>query len=108
MCSSDLDEIEREELETILDDWINRDEIFIERYRKKKRQKVLVTENIIELMGNVELKDIKDKTIVLEAMLKIGETGTLRPRDFIGAFIKDNSLNVDIDSINFKRLAQKI
>ena len=105
---SSIDEIEKAELESILEDWISREEIFIERYRKKKRQKVLVTENIIELMENVELKDIKDKTIVLEAMLKIGETGTLRPRDFIGAFIKDNKLNVDIDSINFKRLAQKI
>lgn len=105
---SSLEKIKKVELETILEDWINREEIFIERYRKKKRQKVLVTENIIELMGKINLKDIKDKDIILEAMLKAGETGTLRPRDFIGAFIKDNNLNIDIDSISFKRLAQKI
>lgn len=103
-----MEEMKRAEFETMVEAWINREEIFIERYRKKKRQKVLVTEDVIDLIRAVELKDIKDGAIVLEAMLKTGEAGTLRPRDFIAAFIKDNALKVDLASISFKRLAQKI
>lgn len=103
-----LEDIEEAETQTMVDNWLNREEIFIERYRKKRRQKVLVTENVIELMKDVKLEGVKDKKMVLEARLKIGEAGTLRPRDFVGAFIKDNDLKVDMESISFKRLAQKI
>ncbi len=103
-----LENINEIEITTILKDWMSKEEIFIERYRKKGRNKILVTENIVELIKNIELKEINKKQISLIATLKTGEHGNLRPRDLINAFIEDNFLNVDIDSINFKRLAQEI
>lgn len=101
----DMDEME---LNTILTNWIGRKEIFIERYRKKGRNKILVTENIKELIKKVEVKEISKDRVRLIATLRTGEHGNLRPKDFINAFIRDNVLNVDTDSINFKRLVQKI
>lgn len=103
-----LEDKKKTELEIILKDWLNREEISIERFRKKGRNKILVKENIIELMKDVELKSLKDKEVVLKGKLKIGESGTLRPRDFINAFITDNNLKIDIDSISFKRISQII
>lgn len=103
-----LENINEIEITTILKDWMSKEEIFIERYRKKGRNKILVTENIVELIKNIELKETNKKQISLIATLKTGEHGNLRPRDLINAFIEDNFLNVDIDSINFKRLAQEI
>lgn len=107
-----LEDIRKEELEEKLKEWLNRKEIFIERYRKKGRNKVLVTEDVRELMKEVDFVSFTDmannKKVVLSAVLKIGETGTLRPRDFIQAFIDDNDLEVDLDSISFKRTEQRI
>ena len=95
-------------LQTILEEWLRREEILIERHRKKGRKKILVTEDIMGLMEEVEIKSLSNREVVLKGKLKIGESGTLRPRDFINAFIMDNSLKADIDSINFKRISQII
>ncbi|OLS03332.1 TIGR03936 family radical SAM-associated protein [Tissierella creatinophila] len=103
-----LEDKKKIELENIIEDWLKQEEILIERYRKKGRNKILVTENIIELMKDIELKSLKNNEVVLKGKLKIGESGTLRPRDFINAFIADNNLNIDIDSISFKRISQII
>lgn len=103
-----LEDITWRELETKIKDWLNKEEILIERHRKKGRNKVLVRENVRGLIRNVEVKGVNKREVVLGAELKIGESGTLRPRDFIGAFIRDNNLNVDLDSISFKRTRQRI
>lgn len=108
ICFLLLEDRDKIELEIILQDWLNREEILIERYRKKGRKKILVTESIIELMEDVEIKSVKDKEVILQANFKIGQIATLRPRDFINTFIKDNNLKVDIDSISFKRISQII
>lgn len=103
-----LEEKEEAMIESLLQEWLKREEILIERHRKKGRQKILVTESIVELMEDVSLKEVDSKRVVLLADLAIGESGTLRPKDFIEAFIDDNALKVDPDSIVFKRLAQRI
>ncbi len=103
-----LEDYDKKDIKELMDGWLKRDEIFIQRYRKKGRQKILVTENVAALMREVEIKEINHKSIILRALLKIGESGTLRPRDFISAFIEDNNLKVDLESINFKRIQQRI
>lgn len=42
--------------------------------------------------------------IAMEALLKSGDSGNLRPMDFVKAFIEDNSLSIDINSVSIKRL----
>ena len=107
-----MDDISEQELRERLLTWLDSEEILIERYRKKGRRKVLVTENVVDLMKEVELQSFTDKDsyikVVLSAVLKIGESGTLRPRDFVDAFIRDMDLQVDEASISFKRTGQRI
>ena len=63
-------------------------------------------------MKEVQIESFTNKDtsrdIVLSAVLKIGESGTLRPKDFIDAFVRDNDLKIDVDSIGFKRTGQRI
>lgn len=103
-----LEEIDEKELKEILNKWLNKEDIWIERYRKKGRQKVVVTESISGLFKDVHIEKADKAWIILKGTFKIGESGTLRPRDFMDAFIMDNNFKVDTDSISFKRIAQKI
>lgn len=103
-----LDDLSQEDILSKLESWTSRDEILIKRYRKKGRRKILVTENVAELMKEVRVKTFNQGKIILSAVLKTGESGTLRPKDFIDAFIEDNDLIVDPASINFKRTGQRI
>ncbi len=103
-----LEDLSQADILSKLDNWICKDEILIKRHRKKGRRKILVTENIVDLMKEVRIKTFNQGKIVLSAVLKIGESGTLRPKDFIDAFIEDNDLKVDPASISFKRTGQRI
>lgn len=103
-----LEDVSEADLQMRLKEWSEREEILIERYRKKGRQKILVRENIAGLMKDISVEKPAYNKLALYASLKIGESGTLRPRDFVDALINDNGLKVDMDSINFKRTGQKI
>lgn len=92
-----------EDLEKLLNDWLNSDEILIKRLRKRGKRKIEVEENIIPLIRKVSLKEAKDM-IIMEALLKIGEFGNLRVFDFMEAFMRDNQMNdLDKDCIVYKR-----
>lgn len=92
-----------QDMEELLNSWLQGDEILIKRLRKKGKRKVEVEENIIPLIKKVDLKEVKD-IITMEAILKIGEFGNLRVFDFMEAFLRDNQLNdLDKDSIAYKR-----
>lgn len=97
--------LELEEIIRLINDWLENEEIFISRYRKKGKNKILVEENIKPLVGNVVIKGFDDdKFIVLNTLLKVGETGNLKPLDFIEAMNRDLDLNIDLDLVYIKRL----
>ncbi len=90
-------------VEKLVDDWMDQDQILIKRLRKRKKRRIEVEEDIRDLIRKMEVKAVDEK-IILEAILKIGEGGNLRPFDFMAAFLRDNEdLNLDQDSINYKR-----
>lgn len=87
-----------------VDKWLSKEEIMITRLRKKGRNKVEKEENIKGFIREMTIKEINENIITIEAIIKSGDNGNLKPLDFIGAFGKDNNLNIDIDSIMIKRL----
>lgn len=97
-------EVNLDVLSNKVHEWLNNEEIFIERLRKKGKQKVMKKENIRPLIGNVIIKGMENGDIAMEALLKSGDSGNLRPMDFVKAFIEDNSLSIDINSVSIKRL----
>lgn len=95
--------IDVKKVEDSLLNWTNRDEIIIERLRKKKKQKVLKRENIIELIDDFKIIDIKEDRVEIEAILKTGSNQNLRPFDFVKAMMRDNYLKGDLDIADIKR-----
>lgn len=101
----DIDEKkEKKEIEDIFTKWLSQDEIMITKLRKKGKKKTEKEENIKNLIGNLVVKEVKDKSIKVDALLKSGDKGNLKPMDFIEALNRDTFLNIDMDSINLIRL----
>lgn len=101
----DIDEKkEKKEIEDIFTKWLSQDEIMITKLRKKGKKKTEKEENIKNLIGNLVVKEVKDKSVKLDALLKSGDKGNLKPMDFIEALNRDTFLNIDMDSINLIRL----
>ena len=89
-----------------IDSWSKEEEILITRLKKKGRIKVPTEVNIVPLIGNVVLKGRDDDGfIVVNALLRSGEDGNLKPIDFIEAMNRDLELGIDMDSVMLKREA---
>lgn len=89
-----------------IEKWLDRNEILISRYRKKGKNKVLKEENIRPSIANIVVKGIDSEGFIeIQALLKTGEEGNLRPMDFIEALSRDLVLSIDMDLVYLKRLA---
>lgn len=99
-------------LEAKINEWLRKDEIILERTRYKKGKEIKDIRNIRPLIGNVNLvKDDKninediEYIIKFRCLLRTGDSGNLKPRDFLSAV--DNYLNLDmeIEMADIKRLS---
>lgn len=96
--------IDKESLITTITSWLENDEIIISRLRKRKKNKVMIKEDIKFLIKDVEVISVCDFRVIINALLCSSENGTLRPLDFIEAMNTDNNLEIDLESIMLKRL----
>ncbi|NLC04384.1 MAG: DUF2344 domain-containing protein [Tissierellia bacterium] len=94
----------KEELDIIIQAWLENEQILISRLRKRKKNKIVIEENIRCLIKEVEVIHISQDLITINALLSSSETGTLRPLDFIEAMDRDNNLAIDMESVMLKRL----
>lgn len=92
-------------IDEIIDNWLSKDEIMISRLRKKGKKKVMKEENIKPLIGNIRILDKLDKEVIIEALIKVGEYGNLRPVDFIQALKNIDELGINVDSVSLVRKA---
>lgn len=89
-----------------IQEWLTNDEILITKLKKKGKNKIPVYVNIKPLIGNVVVKSIdSDGFLVINSLLKSGESGNLKPVEFIEAFNRDSKIGIDLDSLMIKRLA---
>lgn len=87
--------------------WIKREEILISKLKKKGKNMAMSDVNIAPLIGNIVVKAIdEDKFIEINALLKCGENGNLKPIDLMDSLNRDLKLGIDMDSVMLKRLAQ--
>lgn len=96
--------IDKQLLTNSINTWLENDEIIISRLRKKGKSKIMVQENIKNLIKDVEIISVEHHRVVINALLSSSENGTLRPLDFIEAMDKDNNLEIDLESVMLKRL----
>lgn len=95
---------EKKDLEDIFSKWLFQEEIIITKLKKKGKKKIEKEENIRGFIGNLVIKEIRDENIAIDALLKSGGNGNLKPIDFMEALNRDTCLNIDMDSISIKRL----
>lgn len=96
--------LSKEELSFLVNKWLENEEIIISRLRKRKKSKIMIEENIKCLIKAVEVIEVNNNKIILNAILSSSENGTLRPLDFIEAMNRDNNLEIDLESVMLKRL----
>ena len=96
---------DKETLQDIFNKWLSQEEIMMTKSRKKGKRKIEKEEDIKNLIGNLVIKDLKDKDISIDILLKSGSNGNLKPTDFMEVLARDNPIEIDMDSITIKRLA---
>ena len=96
---------DKETLQDIFNKWLSQEEIMMTKSRKKGKRKIEKEEDIKNLIGNLVIKDLKDKAISIDILLKSGSNGNLKPTDFMEVLARDNPIEIDMDSITIKRLA---
>ncbi|MDR7870269.1 MAG: TIGR03936 family radical SAM-associated protein [Tissierellaceae bacterium] len=98
-------DINIEGINDIINSWLKEEEIIISRLRKKGKRKIMKEENIRPLIDKIEIVGKIEYEVTLQAMLKVGENGNLRPVDFIQALSSIDELGMDVDSVSITRKA---
>ncbi len=93
-----------EKMKPSINDYMSKEEIFILKKKKKKRKKVEVEVNIRNLIGNVNLKSIDGEKIIVEALLKSGGDGNLKPIQFVNSLANEEGIDIDLESVSIKRI----
>lgn len=99
-------DISKEDIKDIIDSWLVNDEITISRLRKKGKKKVMNEENIRPLIDMIKVINKMDHEVTIQALIRVGENGNLRPFDFIDALNDIKDLEMDIDSVTLTRKSQ--
>ena len=95
-----------ESLEESISKWLKKEEVLITRLKKKGKNKVPTEINIVPLLGNITIKGLDENNyIVINALLRTGEGGNLKPVQLMEAMSRDLNLNLDLDSLLIKRIA---
>lgn len=99
-------------LDILIKEWLDKDEIIIERIKRKGKNLKKENRDIRPFIGNVtvskekSLRISKDSFLVtIDCLLKAGDKGNLKPTDFLKGMNKYiNNLDIDIDYAEIKRL----
>lgn len=98
-----LMDLKLEDIERIIYNWLSNDVIMISRLRKKGKKKVMKEENIRPLIDMIEVIGRTDSEVIIQALIRVGENGNLRPFDFIDALSNIDELGMVIDSVALTR-----
>ena len=93
----------RDDIESKIEDYLAREEILIMKKKRKKRRKIEVEADIRRLIKTMDVMDINDNRIRIETMVKSGGNGNLKPMQLIKSFADEESIDIDLESVNMKR-----
>lgn len=98
-------EADRTTLVDKLQVWNELDSVFIDKKKKKGKNKISVQVDIKPLIGNLQFKDFDTEGFaVLGALLKTGEEGNLKPSELAEALETHLKLGIDLEMTQIKRL----
>lgn len=101
----------KEELVTIIENWLKKDEIIIKKIKRKRGKITEKDQNIKSFIGNIVIEDFYNKDVIhseqiitINCLLKSGDHGNLKPIDFIKAMEDYMKIGINFDTIDIKRL----
>lgn len=101
----------KEAFQDLIDNWLKNEKIIIKKIRRKGRKITERDQDIKLFIGNIIIKHFSNAEnsnsgafIVMDCLLKAGDNGNLKPKDFIEAMEKYLDIGVDFDSVDIKRL----
>lgn len=98
-------EADRTALVDKLQGWDELDSVFIDKKKKKGKNKISVLVDIKPLIGILQFKDFDTEGFaVLGALLKTGEEGNLKPSELAEALETHLKLGIDLEMTQIKRL----
>ncbi|ADL12109.1 TIGR03936 family radical SAM-associated protein [Acetohalobium arabaticum] len=95
------DTIDKSEAEEMLADFLSRDEIMIIRKRRNKSDREF---NLRPMVFELELLDVIDKKVVVEALIQTGSSGNLRTEELVRAFQQRYPVSDDFELTQVQRL----
>ncbi len=99
-----VEEDKRDFFKNKLEGWRELQSIEITKKKKKGKKKIGTRIDILPLIGDISYKGIdEDSFIILECILKSGESGNLRPIELIKALEEELILGIDLDLVMIKR-----
>ncbi len=98
------DEIDREELEDKLEEFLSLDEIIITKEKKKKRKRITVEENIKERIKNLDILLYEDKKVTFKTTLLTGSNGNLKPELMLESFERYTNIKIEEHATKIHRL----
>ena len=99
-----VEEDKRDFFKNKLEGWRELQYIEITKKKKKGKKKIETRIDILPLIGDISYKGIdEDSFIILECILKSGESGNLRPIELIKALEEELILGIDLDLVMIKR-----
>lgn len=86
-----------------MDKFLGAETIFIERKRKKGKKRIIVNENIRDLVLGLQLLD-QENGYIIRALLRSGPENNLRPDRFLMGLFKFVDEDMDLDLVHIRRL----
>lgn len=80
------------------------DEIIVKKEKRKKGRIYEKEDNIRGQIGNLNFKDLKARKVEIEALLKTGDSGNLKPIDFLKALEKYTDIRIIYDTVKIHRI----
>ncbi|MDX9917453.1 MAG: TIGR03936 family radical SAM-associated protein [Gudongella sp.] len=88
-----------------LKSWEDKKEVYIDKRKKKGKGKTFVKVDIVPLIREIEFRGFDEEGFfVIDAILKTGEGGNLRPAELISAIERDIELGIDVELTQIKRI----
>ena len=96
------------ELKQLIEEWLKKDKITIKKLKRKKGKIQEKEQNIRPLIINIVINEQcilnNAQFVKMNCLLKAGDRGNLKPMDLIEAMDKEFELNIDLDSVEIKRV----
>lgn len=94
---------ERDDIESKIVDYLDREEILIIKKKRKKRRKIETEADIRMFIKTMDVMEIKGNRIKIETLLKSGGNGNLKPIQLIKSIAFEEGIDIDLESVNMKR-----